>query len=85
MGRRCGWCGLAVLVGLCMEASVSAPEPEDDGGFGLSINGSGIIGTALGIVILWALCFGVTIGGKHYGLAGCDSDKGVQIDGLGGE
>ena len=34
----------------------------------------------LGILLIWALLFGVTIGGKHYGLKGCSFDHGVQID-----
>lgn len=33
-------------------------------------------------LIAWALVFGVTINGKHYGVAGCDPDNGVQINGV---
>lgn len=31
-------------------------------------------------IVMWALVFGVTVGGKHYGIAGCDTDHGVKID-----
>ena len=54
-------------------------------GVSVRANGTGCFGLILGIVLLWALCFGVTIGGKHYGLAGCDTDRGVQVDGLEGD
>jgi hypothetical protein len=42
--------------------------------------GCGCFSAILVIVALWALCFGVTIDGKHYGLSGCDTQKGVVID-----
>ena len=31
-------------------------------------------------IALWALIFGVTVDGKHYGLKGCSFDNGVEID-----
>lgn len=43
-------------------------------------SGCGCIGLALGIVALWALVFGVTIGGHHYGISGCDVEHGVKVD-----
>ena len=39
----------------------------------------GCLGVAVTLIVLWAVLFGVTVGGKHYGLR-CDSHKGVVID-----
>lgn len=41
----------------------------------------GCIGIILAILIMWALLFGVTVGGKHYGLSSCDTHHGLKIDG----
>lgn len=41
--------------------------------------GCGCISVILGIIAIWAVVFGVTVNGKHYGLSGCSTD-GVQID-----
>ncbi len=38
----------------------------------------GCVTTILAILLLWALLFGVTIGGRHYKLS-CSKDKGVEI------
>jgi hypothetical protein len=40
---------------------------------------AGCLITILAIIGIWAVCFGVTIGGKHHGLS-CSRDKGVVID-----
>lgn len=53
------------------------PEREDQSGGGC---GCGCVSVVLLIFALWALCFGVTIGGKHYGVAGCDCNHGVMLD-----
>ena len=39
----------------------------------------GCAGVVLRIAFLWALIFGVTVGGKHYG-ASCSCDRGVAVD-----
>lgn len=59
---------------------------EWDGGGGLSGdsgNGGGCFG-CLGFILIcvafWALLFGITVSGKHYGISGCSCDKGVEID-----
>lgn len=39
----------------------------------------GCIGTIVVLIMAWALIFGVTIGGKHYGVSGCGCD-GIEID-----
>lgn len=50
-----------------------AKSNSSGGGFGcVSVIAAGIF--------IWALVFGVTIDGKHYGLSGCDTSKGVTID-----
>ncbi len=46
----------------------------------VSFRPAGCITIILGILALWALVFGVTIDGKHYGVAGCSCDGGVEID-----
>ena len=32
------------------------------------------------IFAVWALVFGVTINGKHYGISSCSCERGVEID-----
>ena len=39
----------------------------------------GCLPLVISIIALWALCFGVTVGGKHYGLS-CSCERGVVID-----
>lgn len=39
-----------------------------------------LIKVAMCCVALWALICGVTIRGEHYGLRGCTSKGGVEID-----
>lgn len=41
--------------------------------------GCGRISLIAACLFVWALVFGVNVGGKHYGLSGCDCN-GVQID-----
>ncbi len=43
-------------------------------------SGCGCFGLVLGVLALWALIFGVTVNGKHYGISGCSVDSGVKID-----
>lgn len=45
--------------------------------------GCGCISTILGILLIVAICCGVTYNGRHYGLSGCSCDKGLEIDGNG--
>lgn len=40
--------------------------------------GGSLLGTILGLTILWALLFGVTVDGKHYGFS-CTCDRGVVL------
>lgn len=40
----------------------------------------GCISVVLMLVALWGLVFGVTIDGKHYGIATCDTKRGLVID-----
>jgi hypothetical protein len=46
---------------------------------GSGSSGCGCVSFVLGCIILWALVFGVTWEGKHYGLS-CTCDRGVVID-----
>jgi len=39
----------------------------------------GCITLVLGIILLWALIFGVTWQGKHYGLGRCSPHGGVEV------
>jgi hypothetical protein len=45
----------------------------------VDVSGGGLLSLILGIILLWAMCFGVTWNGKHYGLS-CSMDRGVEID-----
>lgn len=47
---------------------------DGDGG------GMGCVSTILVCVLAWALLFGVTVSGKHYGLKDCSCARGVEID-----
>jgi hypothetical protein len=40
----------------------------------------GCLSTIMLMIAVWALLFGVTINGKHYGLSGCSCSRGVVID-----
>lgn len=51
---------------------------KSSGGTGCA--GIGCLGPTLGILLLWALLFGVTVNGQHYGLSGCSRDSGLEID-----
>lgn len=39
----------------------------------------GLVHLILAVMLVWALLFGVTIDGKHYGVAGC-SESGLRFD-----
>lgn len=39
---------------------------------------TGCLGCVLSVLLVWALVFGVTVGGRHYGVF-CSPDKGVEI------
>ena len=42
----------------------------------------GCLSTILFFMLVWALIFGVTIGGVHYGIS-CSTDSGVSIESTG--
>ena len=72
------------------EEREAEPEEDDDDGVSVVVDGENDSGgctgclTTIGVVVLlWALVFGVTIGGKHYGFSGCSScscNEGVVFD-----
>ena len=41
----------------------------------------GCVMVIVALIILWAILFGVTVGGQHYGLD-CSCDQGVQVEGF---
>lgn len=41
----------------------------------------GCLTVVVAVIALWALIFGITYGGVHYGLSSCSCDHGVVIDG----
>lgn len=45
----------------------------DDGGC------LGVIGLILAVIAAWALIFGVTVNGRRYGLASCDTKNGITF------
>jgi hypothetical protein len=55
---------------------VSREEREmssNDGG------GFGCLGIIVGVIVIWALVFGVTVDGNHYGLS-CSCNDGVTVE-----
>jgi hypothetical protein len=50
------------------------------GNSGSSSDGCGCLGLVLGCLFLWALLFGVTVNGRHYGIHTCSCERGVEID-----
>lgn len=58
---------------MASEQTTNSNNSDSGGGCGCFI-------IPLVFIALWALIFGVTVGGKHYGVKGCDMDKGVEID-----
>jgi len=51
-------------------------ETQKTGGGG----GCGCLGCLVFLFLIWALIFGVTIGGHHYGIS-CDMEHGVLVAG----
>lgn len=50
-------------------------DDESSGG------GCGCLGVIITVIVIWALLFGVTVGGEHY-ILNCSGDQGVSIDGF---
>lgn len=44
----------------------------------VTIHGHGCFGFVVFCAVLWALCFGVTVGGVHYGTR-CSEARGVEV------
>lgn len=44
-------------------------------------SGCGCLSAIVFLILIWALVFGVTIGGKHYGLS-CTCERGVVVEGM---
>ena len=44
----------------------------------VSVGCGGCLSLIIFVIIIWALLFGVTINGKHYGLS-CSGDKGIEV------
>lgn len=45
----------------------------------VSVSRGGCLSTIVAIIFIWALIFGVTIGGKHHGIS-CTRDRGVVVE-----
>ncbi len=43
-------------------------------------SGHSFIGLIVTILVVYALCFGVTINGKHYGVVDCNGKDGIKIE-----
>lgn len=54
---------------------MSDTKSNDSGG-----SGCGCITLPVFCILLWAILFGVTVNGKHYGISGCSYDHGVVVD-----
>lgn len=55
-------------------------DDDDEDSVGGGCGCLGCFTTILIIIAFWALLFGVTIDGKHYGISECSCEKGVEID-----
>lgn len=59
-------------MGKSRQRNVTLPDSSDGAGVGC-------LPVILFITVMWALVFGVTWEGKHYGMS-CSCDRGVAID-----
>lgn len=59
---------------------IAAERKEDDSRGGEGCGCTGCLSFVLLLLAVWALAFGVTVNGKHYGMKGCSCDKGVEFD-----
>jgi len=50
-----------------------------DGSSNVSCSLGGCLPIVLTVLLLWALLFGVTYGGKHHGV-GCSCERGVTVE-----
>ncbi len=48
--------------------------------FSVKSDGCGCFTIIFVVILIWAIIFGVTVNGHHYGLAGCNTDNGVKVD-----
>lgn len=39
----------------------------------------GLVAFAFSCIALWALLFGVTVGGNHYQIVDCSAERGVEV------
>lgn len=60
----------------CTERDEEKSSKDDSSG----CSPLGCFSISLIVLAFWALVFGVTVGGKHYGVAGCDTEHGVKLD-----
>ncbi len=51
-----------------------------EGGTSVHVGCGGCLVTIILIIVAWAFLFGVTVGGVHYGISGCDDSNGVSVD-----
>ena len=58
-----------------MSEATSKPSSDNSSSGGCC----GCITFPIFCLILWALIFGVTVGGKHYGVSGCSRAGGVEF------
>jgi hypothetical protein len=42
-------------------------------------SGCGCFSTIATLLVLWALIFGVTVGGKHHRITSCSCEKGIEV------
>lgn len=51
---------------------------KDNGGCGCSLGCTGCLGVIVFVFVMWALIFGFTVGGQHYGIT-CSFEHGVEV------
>lgn len=52
---------------------------EDDDRFEVRMSNRGCLTTIAIAIVVWAICFGVTWNGRHYGI-NCSCAKGVEVE-----
>ena len=60
------------------EACSCSNEASQDDSAGC--NPMGCFSIVLIGLAFWALVFGVTVNGRHYGVAGCNTEQGIKIN-----
>ena len=59
-----------------MKEERMSEKKSDDGSSG---GCCGCFAVPVFVLFMWALVFGVTVGGRHYGISGCSTKNGLEF------